>query len=92
MTVSMPEGTPPEEGRYANGQPLKPRSWEEKIRATQAAIRAAWIGAAEQLGQSAASNNQLFDRRIKFFVAAMPKIDTKRTSPHAHGATWTAPR
>ncbi|MDB5794568.1 MAG: nickase, partial [Noviherbaspirillum sp.] len=62
----------------AKGQAVKPRPWEEKIQATQAAIRAAWLAAATQLEQSRAPDDKSFADRIKTFVAAMPRIDTER--------------
>lgn len=62
----------------AQGQAVAPRPWEEKIRVAQATIRAAWLAAADQLGRSPASEDQAFARRIKSFVAAMPKVDTER--------------
>jgi type IV secretory pathway VirD2 relaxase len=61
-----------------NGRPAKPRPWEGKIRAAQAAIRAAWLAAAVKLDRSHSPDDQSLGERIKGFVAAMPAVDTER--------------
>jgi type IV secretory pathway VirD2 relaxase len=62
----------------ARGQPAKPRRWEAKIKATQEAIRAAWLAAAAQLDQSHSPDDKSLGARIKDFVTAMPSFDTER--------------
>ncbi len=58
------------------GQPATPKPWEEKIKATQTAIRGAWLAAATALEQSA--EGQSLSEQIKGFVDRMPAIDTAR--------------
>lgn len=61
-----------------NGEPTKPRPWEDKIQSRQTHVRKAWLTAAKELSKSENQDDQELGKSIATFVSEMPPMKTER--------------
>jgi type IV secretory pathway VirD2 relaxase len=60
-----------------NGIDTKPKAWDKPIRNEQYEVKKAWRELADELDKQSSTDDRNLAKRIRVFVDAMPKVETK---------------